>query len=109
MSNPLHPPAAGLAAELSAVLAPALSEALHKEMLATAAAAVRLYAETHPRPPHVTKTDAAKMLCISRPTVDSLIRAGTLSLNRIGKIPIHQIDAALAVSEKGKSARGGQS
>ena len=47
--------------------------------LTIAAAAVRLYAESHPRPIHVTKTDAAKMLGISRPTVDTLIKAGTLS------------------------------
>lgn len=32
------------------------------ETLTVAAAAVRLYAESHPRPIHVTKTDAAKML-----------------------------------------------
>lgn len=36
------------------------------ETLTIAAAAVRLYAESHPRPIHVTKTDAAKMLGISR-------------------------------------------
>ena len=69
------------------------------ETIAIAAAAVRLYAESHPRPPHVTKTQAAEMLGISRPTVDSLIRAGTLSLNRLGKIPISQIDAALAARQ----------
>lgn len=57
------------------------------ETLTIAAAAVRLYAESHPRPIHVTKTDAAKMLGISRPTVDTLIKAGMLSLNRLGKIP----------------------
>ena len=95
MTIPLQASAASLAAELSVVIAPAVAGALHKEILATAAAAVRLYAETHPRPIQVTKTDAAKMLGISRPTVDNLIRAGTLSLNRFGKIPISQIDAAL--------------
>ena len=95
MTTPLQPSAASLAAELCVVIAPAVAEALHKEILATAAAAVRLYAETHPRPIQVTKTDAAKMLGISRPTVDSLIRAGTLSLNRFGKIPVSQIDVAL--------------
>ena len=96
MTIPLQPSAASLAAELSVVIAPAVAEALHKEVVAIAAAAVRLYAESHPRPSHVTKTQAAEMLGISRPTVDSLIRAGTLSLNRLGKIPISQIDAALA-------------
>lgn len=67
--------------------------------LTIAAAAVRLYAESHPRPIHVTKTDAAKMLGISRPTVDALIKAGTLSLNTCGKIPISQIDAALVARQ----------
>lgn len=104
MTNSFHPPAAGLAAELSAVLAPALAEALHHEILATAAAAVRLYAETHPRPAHVTKQQAAEMLGISPPTLQKLIAAGTITLNRCGKIPISQIDAALAVAERDQRA-----
>ena len=77
------------------------------ETLTIAAAAVRLYAESHPRPIQVTKTDAAKMLGISRPTVDSLIRAGTLSLNRFGKIPISQIDAALVADGEQRTVRIG--
>lgn len=107
MTNSFHPSAAGLAAELSAVLAPALAEALHKEMLATAAAAVRLYAETHPRPSHVTKTQAAEMLGISPPTLQKLIEAGTIRMNKVGRIPIHQIDTALAVAERGRRAARG--
>lgn len=96
MTTPLQPSAASLAAELCVVIAPAVAEALHKEILAIAAAAVRLYAESHPRPSHVTKTQAAEMLGISPPTLQKMISAGTLSLNRIGKIPISQIDVALA-------------
>lgn len=33
-----------------------------------AIAAMRLYAETHPRPPHVTQSQAAEMLGLSAPT-----------------------------------------
>ncbi len=40
--------------------------------------AVRLYAETHPRPSHVTQQQAAEMLGLSAPTVGRLVRAGTL-------------------------------
>lgn len=58
--------------------------------------AVRLYAETHPRPPHVTQKQAAVMLDLSAPTVSRMVRAGTLRLNGAGLIPISQIDALLA-------------
>jgi predicted transcriptional regulator len=34
-----------------------------------AAAAVRLYAESHPRPPHVTQSQAGEMLRLSPPAV----------------------------------------
>lgn len=58
--------------------------------------AVRLYAESHPRPVQVNQSQAAEMLGISRPTVQALIRAGTLKLNSCGLIPIGEIDRALA-------------
>ena len=99
MTIPLQPSAASLAAELSVVIAPAVAEALHKQVVAIAAAAVRLYAESHPRPIHVTMTQAAEMLGISHPTLKKLIEVGTLPLNRCGKIPISQIDAALAARQ----------
>ena len=57
--------------------------------------AVQLYAEQHPRPPHVTKTQAAEMLGVSMPTMANLIRSGTIKMNRLGKIPIAEIDRAL--------------
>lgn len=47
------------------------------------------------RPQHVTKTDAAKLLKVSIPTVSKMIKFGTLSLNDCGRIPIEQIDRAL--------------
>lgn len=62
--------------------------------LQIAAAAVRLYAETHPRPTQVTQTQAAQMLGLSRITVGKLLRNGILSLNACGLIPIEQIDEA---------------
>lgn len=71
-------------------------EAEMKEVLTIASKAVQLYAESHPRPLHVTKTQAAEMLGISRPTLDKMMRAGLLRLNSFGLIPIGQIDEALS-------------
>lgn len=65
------------------------------EPIEIAVAAIRLYAETHPRPPHVTQSQAADMLQLSRATVSRMVRAGTFKLNSCGLIPIEQIDAAL--------------
>jgi len=57
--------------------------------------AVRLYAETHPRPSQVTQAQAAEMLNLSRATVSRMVQAGTLRLNKCGLIPITEIDLAL--------------
>lgn len=57
--------------------------------------AVRLYAETHPRPPHVTQRQAAEMLHVSAPTIAKIIKSGKLRLNGMGLIPIGQVDALL--------------
>jgi len=57
--------------------------------------AVRLYAETHPRPVHVTQTQAAEMLSLSRVTIGRMVRAGTLTLNAFGLIPVRQIDSLI--------------
>lgn len=65
------------------------------DALQIAAQAVRLYAESHPRPPHVTMADAAEMLGISRPTMSRIIKAGIIRLNACGRVPISEIDAAL--------------
>lgn len=64
------------------------------EELTIARRAVQLYAETHPRPTHVTQMQAAEMLGISRWTVSKMIKAGCLKLNRCGLIPIEEIDKA---------------
>lgn len=59
--------------------------------------AVRLYAETHPRPLQVTQKQAAEMLGIHFHTVRKMIRAGTIKLNACGMIPISEVDKALDV------------
>ncbi|WP_349666347.1 helix-turn-helix domain-containing protein [Achromobacter xylosoxidans] len=63
---------------------------------AAAARAVELYAQRHPRPPQVNVTQAAKMLGLSRPTVHKLMKAGKLTFNSCGQIPIEQVDRVLA-------------
>lgn len=64
--------------------------------LQIALAAVRLYAETHPRPTQVTQTQAAQMLGLSRITVGKLLRSGAMRLNACGLIPIEMVDSARA-------------
>lgn len=63
--------------------------------LETAIKAVQLYAEMHPRPPHVNQQQAAEMLRLSHVTVRKMIRAGTIKTNEIGQIPISEIDRVL--------------
>lgn len=66
------------------------------EELKIACKAVQLYAESHPRPVHVTQAQAAEMLGITARTVHTLVRTGKLKLNGIGRIPIAQIDELIA-------------
>lgn len=66
-----------------------------REIDQAAIRAVQLYAERHPRPCHVTITQAAEMLGLSRHTVSKMVRLGQLKLNRCGLIPIEQVDRAL--------------
>ena len=61
-----------------------------------AAKAVQIYAESNPRPLHVTMTQAAEMLGLSRQTISKMVKAGTLRLNQCGMIPISEIDRAIA-------------
>ena len=58
--------------------------------------AVELYAAQHPRPTQVNIKQAAEMLGLSVPTVRKLMRAGEMSLNRCGLIPIEQVDRVRA-------------
>ena len=66
------------------------------DALRIAMRAVRLYAESHPRPMQVYQRQAAEMLGLSRVTIGKMVRQGTLRLNKCGMIPIDQIDRALA-------------
>lgn len=66
------------------------------EALEIAVKAVQLYAETHPRPIHVSQKQAAEMLGLSAPTVGRMVKSGQLRLNGAGLIPVGQIDELLA-------------
>ena len=56
--------------------------------------AVQLYAETHPRPTHVTIGQAAQMLGIGRWKATQLVKAGVLRINACGLVPVECVDAA---------------
>ena len=58
--------------------------------------AVQLYAETHPRPSQVTQDQAAEMAGVSRGTISKMIKSGRLKLNEFGRIPVFEIDRAIA-------------
>ena len=64
--------------------------------LAIALQAVRLYAEMHPRPSHVTQHQACEIMGRSHPTIRKMIRSGELRLNAAGLIPMSEIDRAMA-------------
>lgn len=70
---------------------------MNPQILETAVAAVRLYAESHPRPSTVTQAQAAEMMGVSPQTMGKLVRtSGLFTLNEAGRIPIWQVDAAIA-------------
>lgn len=74
-----------------------MSDATHDDReLRIAARAVRLYAESHPRPTQVTQTQAAEILGVAPRTVRRYIQAGRLKLNRCGYLPIESVDAMRA-------------
>lgn len=66
------------------------------QALKIAIKAVQLYTEQHPRPPHVTMSQAAEMLHLSRSTVSKIMRSGKLRYNGCGLIPIEQVDKLIA-------------
>lgn len=66
------------------------------EALSIAEIAVRMYAESHPRPTQVNQSQAADMLSLSRGTVSALLRRGSLALNECGMIPIEMVDRVRA-------------
>lgn len=67
------------------------------ELIQVAEAAIKRYAETHPRPPQVTQRQAAEMLKLSEKTVSTMVKSGKLGLNHLGFIPITEIDRVLSV------------
>lgn len=69
-------------------------------MLEVAFQAVRLYAETHPRPLHVTLGQATEMLGIPMDSLMKLMSAKKLRLNDCGLIPVGDIDRLLASRAK---------
>lgn len=66
--------------------------------LELAVQAVRIYAESHPRPSSVTQKQAGEMLGLSHVTVSRMVRDGRIKLNKIGQIPISEIDRLLAAN-----------
>lgn len=68
-------------------------DSIAERELRIAVKAVRLYAETHPRPTQVTRRQAAEMLGKSERTVRTYIRARLLKPNRAGLLPIEDVDA----------------
>lgn len=67
-----------------------------EEMLTTALKAVQIYAESHPRPPHVNISQAADMLGLNRKTVTNRVKAGEIRINALGLIPIGEIDRVIS-------------
>lgn len=57
--------------------------------------AVQLYAEQHPRPSHVSKSQAAEMLGISIPTLSSIMAKNGIKLNAVGRIRTVDVDRLL--------------
>lgn len=70
------------------------------DALTIAIMAVQHYAETHPRPPHVNQVQAAEMLDVSPQTLNKLVKNGTFKLNKLGLIPITQIDEAISTRKR---------
>ena len=69
-------------------------------MLDIAFQAVRLYAETHPRPLHVTQGQAAEILGISMDSLLKMMSAKKLRLNECGLIPISDLDRVISSRTK---------
>lgn len=68
------------------------------EALDIAREAVRMYAESRPRPSQVTQRQAAEMLGLCDKTVRAMIRSGRIKMNDCGLIPISEVDRVLAAN-----------
>lgn len=73
-----------------------MTELDKKLILEVATKAVASYAETHPRPSSVNLGQACKMIKKTRPTLSKLIASGVIKLNKLGEIPISEIDKVIA-------------
>lgn len=71
---------------------------MNTEVLQIAVKAVQIYAESHPRPSHITQKQAAEILNITAPTLKKMLVSGQIKLNKCGKVPIEQIDKVIAAS-----------
>lgn len=78
-----------------------LYQLTQEQILNIALQGAKAYAETHPRPAHVNRMDAAKILKISYPTLKKLVVSGKIKMNRFGKIPITEIDKVLVAVNLG--------
>ncbi len=58
-----------------------------------------------PRPSSVNFEQAAEMLCLSSKTVSTMVRDGRIRANKIGRIPVSEIDRALSASNPGSGRR----
>lgn len=79
-----------------------------QEALSLAIKAVEIYAARHPRPPHVTISQAAEMLGRSRQTVSIMLARYRIPLNACGQIPIEAVDWLLTSRGKPFSAGRGE-
>lgn len=74
---------------------PSCDQLTEEQVLLIAKRAVDLFEKQPKRPPHVTMTQAAEMLGVSRRTISNMIASGRLRLNRCGRIPIEEVDKLL--------------
>lgn len=58
-------------------------------------AAMRYYAELHPRPSLLTKQQAAEMLGVCADTLNKIIRAGKVKVMATGRIHVSEIDRVI--------------
>ncbi|TAM02178.1 MAG: helix-turn-helix domain-containing protein [Paraburkholderia sp.] len=79
----------------TAAQSPINEQLTDEQILLIAKQAVDLFEKKPLRPPHVTIKQAAERLGLSRSTVSKMLHAGQFRLNKCGRIPIEQIDAAL--------------
>lgn len=68
--------------------------------------AVQHYAETHPRPSHVTRAQAANMLGLNAVKVGRMVKSGDIKVNKCGRIPIIEVDLALKAREAANDDQG---